>query len=177
MKTIAILLLLISSASSQCRKVSIAWQDDLGDIIMGYPHSVSDKFPEKLAKKFNFCYDPEASTVLFLSGKPATYHGVQRRTDDSRVTGNVYDTGGAQTGTMDGKVETTTLTPYEVGYQLLYLTVQRNIDGKKVVVQSFSGKTLRPTMYGACIKNCHPVEALITDAVKWLAKDDASLRQ
>jgi hypothetical protein len=175
MKNLLTILLLIGCAGAEpCHKFSIAWQDDLGNVITGFPHGIDTKFQDKLTKKFNVCYDPKSSTVLFLSGRPATYHGVKHSTNEAPISGTVEDanpgspTYGQTVGTMDGTVQTSSSAPYSVDYKLLYLTIQREVDGKEVVIQSFAGKTLHPTMYGICTHNCHPSEGLIEQAAKWL---------
>jgi hypothetical protein len=58
-----------------------------------------------------------------------------------------------------------------VDYDQLYLSIeQKQPDGTWKVVHNFSGKTLHPTMYGICTRNCHPRNKLVEDALDWLQK-------
>ncbi|MGH9546635.1 MAG: hypothetical protein ACRD23_15615, partial [Terriglobales bacterium] len=59
--------------------------------------------------------------------------------------------------------------PYEVDYNVLYLSVEiKGPDGTWRVAHNFSGKTLHPTFYGICTRNCHPNYNNIEKALKWL---------
>jgi hypothetical protein len=181
----AVLLLVASSAVAEpCRGFAVAWQDELGNVTTGFPHGVDVKFKNKLSKKYgDLCYDPQASTILFMWSRRAIYQGAQARTSTSTeefpVTGNGQSTFGEYPGTNNGTLQTTTTmiseSPYSADYQLLYLTIEREINGKRVVVQSFSGKTLHPTLYGVCTRNCHPSAALIKQGLDWLSANRGTM--
>jgi hypothetical protein len=180
MKYLAAVLLLVASSAvaDPCRGFAVAWQDKMGNVIAGFPQGVNVKFKNKLSKKYGeLCYDPQASTILFIWSRRAIYDGVQARTSTSTeefpVTGEVHSAYGQDAGPINNTVQTTTATitesAYRFDYELLYLTIEREIDGKRVVVQSFSGKTLHPTLYGLCTRNCHPSAALIQEGLNWLS--------
>lgn len=166
--------------SQQCKVTfSVVAKDDLNNMRQGFAPKTLEWFQKKMVKKYpDVCYSAGASPiVLFFSGRPAIYHGVQTlsstSTNDNPVTGTVTDTYGQPVGQISGTVTTSTTTtnvvPYDVNYEVLYLSVETKLaDGTWQVAHNFSGKTLHPTMYGICTHNCHPNHANIEQALKWL---------
>jgi hypothetical protein len=158
---------------------SVVVKDDLNNMHQGFGPKTLDWYQKKMVKKYpGVCYSQSASpVVLFFSSSPAVYHGVKQysttETHNDPVQGTVTDTGGQQVGDVNGTVQTTTTTehsvPYEVNYDVLYLSLeQQQPDGSWKLMHNFSGKTLHPTYYGICTHNCHPNYKLVEGAVKWL---------
>jgi hypothetical protein len=187
---LAILLLLASAALAQNRSYckvtfSVVTKDALNNYTQGLSPKAREWFQKKMTKKYpDVCYSEDAvPVVLFFSSKPAVHHGVRTysttTTQSNPVQGTVTDanpgssTYGQQIGQVNGTVETSSTmehaVPYEMNYDVLYLSVEEGkADGTWQVRHNFSGKTLHPTLYGFCTRNCHPGYALIEDAVRWL---------
>jgi hypothetical protein len=160
---------------------AVVRKDEAGDLLNGFQPKTLEWFQKKMVKKYpSVCYsdDPaDAPVVLFFSAAPAVYHGVRTistsDTSQSPVTGTVTDsTSGQQVGTIDGTVSTTTTTtshvPYEVDYQRLHLAIEYKFSDGWKPIESFDGRTLHPTFYGLCTRNCHPNNSMIEDAIKYL---------
>jgi len=186
MRHILLIVLLALPCAAECRvKFSAVYKDDLNNVQQGFGPKTLEWYEKKMTKKYpDVCYDPgPAPVVLFFSSRPAVYHGVKKysttTTQDNPVHGTVTDnspgssTYGQEVGEVNGTVESSTTTehsvPYDVDYDRLYLSVeQEQSDGGWKVMHNFSGKTLHPTLYGICTRNCRPSYALIENAVKWL---------
>ena len=156
---------------------SVVAKDDLNNIRQGFSPKTLEWYQKKMTKKYpDICYTPAASpVVMFFSATPATYHGVRTLSTDNPVKGSVTDsnpsspTYGQKVGEVSGSVETSSAVPYEVDYHVLYLSLEIKLqDGTWKVAHNFSSKTLHPTMYGICTRNCHPNYSNIESALKWL---------
>lgn len=190
MKNVTIFLLLASAAFAQspspCKVTfDVVTKDDLNNYKQGLSPKAHEWFQKKMRKKYpDICYSQDAvPIVLFFSAKPATYHGVHTysttTTQSNPVQGTVTDTTpgsptyGQEVGQVSGSIDTTSTTehavPYDVDYDMLFVSIEEaQSDGTWKVRHNFSGKTLHPTLYGFCTRNCHPTYALIEDAVRWL---------
>lgn len=164
---------------------AVARIDDLGNTLPNFRQETAEWFQKKIAVKYpEICYtEKDSDVVMVFSSRPAVYRGVRRvsnsNTTESPIHGTVTDRDvssssyGEKVGTIDGTVETTTTTesavPYNVDYELLYLTIQLKVVDKWKPVETFRGRTLHPTALGLiCTRNCHPNQHNIEDAVKWL---------
>jgi len=174
-----------AQSSQPCRVTfSVVRKDSVGNLLTGFRPETKEWFQKKMAKKFpDVCYsEGDTDTVLFFSATPAVFHGVHEystsNTTSAPTQGTITDTTpgsptyGQQIGTTEGTVQTTTTTehqvPYEVDYDRLHLTIEVKIVDKWKSVESFDGRTLHPTFYGVCTRNCHPNHSMIEEAVKYL---------
>ncbi len=191
MKTLLVVACLLGSCWAQpaqpCKVTfAVVRKDDAGDLINGFRPKTLEWFQKKMAKKYPaVCYsdEPDSSEiVLFFSQTPAVYHGWRTysstSTSQSPITGTVTNgnvsstTYGQQVGTISGTVDTTTTTtntvPYEVDYNHLHLAIEYKFSSGWKPIEGFEGKTLHPTYYGICTRNCHPNNSMIEEAVKYL---------
>jgi hypothetical protein len=162
------------------RTFAVVRKDEAGDLLNGFRPKTLEWFEKKMVKKYpGVCYSEDAANatvVLFFSAIPAVYHGVRTisttDTSSSPVNGSITDNNGQQVGTIDGTVATTTTTtshvPYELDYERLHLAIEYKFSDGWKPVESFDGKTLHPTLYGFCTRNCHPNNSMIEDAIKYL---------
>jgi hypothetical protein len=185
MRYLSVLLLLstlgFAQAGQTCKVTfAVVRKDEAGDLLNGFRPKTLEWFEKKMVKKYpGVCYSEDAANatvVLFFSAIPAVYHGVRTisttDTSNSPVNGSITDNNGQQVGTIDGTVATTTTTtsnvPYEVDYERLHLAIEYKFSDGWKPVESFDGKTLHPTFYGFCTRNCHPNNSMIEDAIKYL---------
>jgi hypothetical protein len=185
MKQLALALLLFSAfaaaqTSSACKVTfGVVAEDDLDNIHQGLSPKTLQWFDKKMQPKHpDLCYSNGAAPVVFFfSTKPAIYHGTRvvtnSTTTSAPVNGTVTNTSGEEVGTFQGETQTTstssTAVPYEVNYDLLYLSIEtKQANGTWKVVHNFGGSTLHPTLAGFCIRNCHPTNATIEKALNWI---------
>lgn len=150
------------------------YQDQVGDVQVGFSPKAREWFHKKMAKKYpDVCYsEGETSVVLFFSSTPTVFHGVRilSSTSNSPITGTITNSDGGDGGTFKGSVETTSSTavPYEVDYEKLHLAIEFKFSDGWKPLEHFEAETLHPTLYGICTRNCHPKNSIIEQAVRYM---------
>jgi hypothetical protein len=166
MKLLAALLLMLSATAhgQNCKHTfAVVVRDELNNVRQGVGPKTLEWLQKKMVKKYpEVCYTPDVSPlVFFVSSTPAVYHGTTTTTNN----GTISEPGGG----VIANTQTQQAVPYEVGYQKVYLSIEtKDQNGEWHVAHNFLGKTLHPTLYGLCTRNCHPEQKLLEDAIKWL---------
>jgi|SRR6266849_1435163 hypothetical protein len=160
-----LLLLTLPAVAQNCKYTfAIVVKDELNNIRQGVDSSTTEWLEKKMAKKYpDVCYRPGAPPLVFyVSDRPAVYHGTRTVSND----GTIKD---RNTGEVIASTESDQRVPYDVNYRKIYLSVETDdTKGGWNVAHNFQGKTLHPTLYGFCTRNCHPEQKLFEAAIKWL---------